>query len=94
MGGRIFDLLDAAEGKDVEIYRLPGCGKVRRNDVLVFNFPYHHRWDSIGMDLMVYYVKRCIGLPKDTIPSVMVIIEYQGYLTRWDTSLPNGVWRG
>lgn len=67
MGGRIFDLLDAAEGKEVEIRRLPGCGKVKRNDVLVFNFPHHHRWDSISMDLMVYYVKRCIGLPGDTL---------------------------
>ena len=67
MGGRIFDLPDAAEGKEVEIRRLPGFGKVERNDVLVFNFPHHHRWDSIGMDLMVYYVKRCIGLPGDTV---------------------------
>lgn len=67
MGGRIFDLLDAAEGKEVEINRLLGWGKVKRNDVLVFNFPHHHRWDSISMDLMVYYVKRCIGLPGDTV---------------------------
>lgn len=67
MGARIFDLLDAAEGKEVKIHRLPGFGKVERNDVLVFNFPHHHRWDSIGMDLMVYYVKRCIGLPGDTV---------------------------
>lgn len=67
MGARIFDLLDAAEGKEVKIHRLPGWGKVERNDVLVFNFPHHHRWDSIGMDLMVYYVKRCIALPGDTM---------------------------
>ena len=67
MGARIFDLLDAAEGKEVEIRRLPGWGKLKRNDVLVFNFPHHHRWDSIGMDLMVYYVKRCIGIPGDTV---------------------------
>lgn len=67
MGGRVFDLLDAAEGKEVEIHRLPGWGKVKRNDVLVFNFPHRHRWDSISMDLMVYYVKRCIGLPGDTV---------------------------
>ena len=67
MGARIFDLLDAAEGKEVKIHRLPGWGKLKRNDVLVFNFPHHHRWDSIGMDLMVYYVKRCIGIPGDTV---------------------------
>ena len=67
MGARIFDLLDAAEGKEVKIHRLPGWSKLKRNDVLVFNFPHHHRWDSISMDLMVYYVKRCIGLPSDTV---------------------------
>ena len=67
MGGRLFDLNEAAEGKEVDIHRLPGWGKVKRNDVLVFNYPHSHRWDSISMDLKVYYVKRCIGLPGDTV---------------------------
>ena len=40
MGARIFDIWEAAEEKEVEIYRLPGLGKVKRNDVLVFHFPY------------------------------------------------------
>lgn len=66
MGGRIFNLLDALAGKEVNISRLPSLGKVERNDVLVFNFPYPERWDSIGLDLMKYYVKRCIALPGDT----------------------------
>ena len=67
MGARLFDVWDAAEGKEVGIHRLPGLGKIKRNDVVVFNFPHHHRWDSISMDLMTYYVKRCIGLPGDTV---------------------------
>lgn len=67
MGARIFDVFDAAENKEVKIRRLPGVDKIRRNDVVVFNFPHHHRWDSIGMDLGVYYVKRCIGLPGDSV---------------------------
>jgi signal peptidase I len=49
----------------VEISRLPGLEEIERNDVIVFNFPHRHRWDSIGMDIMAYYVKRCVALPGD-----------------------------
>ena len=58
MGGRIFDIWDASEKKDVKIFRLSGLGKVKRNDILVFNFPYSGRWDSLGLNLKTYYVKR------------------------------------
>ncbi|MBS6237793.1 MAG: signal peptidase I [Bacteroides sp.] len=66
MGGRIFNIWDAIDGKEVKISRLPALGKIKRNDVLVFNFPYPARWDSIGLNLMSYYVKRCVALPGDT----------------------------
>ena len=67
MGARIFVIWDAAEEKEVEIHRLPGLGKVKRNDVLVFHYPYPHRNDSLSMHLLKYYVKRCIALPGDTM---------------------------
>ena len=67
MGARIFDIWEAAEEKEVEIHRLPGLGKVKRNDVLVFHFPYPHKNDSLSMHLLKYYVKRCIALPGDTM---------------------------
>ena len=64
MGGRLFNVWDALEGKDVHISRLPGLGKIKRNDVIVFNFPYSkQRWDSVAFDVMKYYVKRCVALP-------------------------------
>lgn len=67
MGGRLFNIWDALEDKEVNISRLPGLSKVRRNDVLVFNFPYlEQRWDSIAFRVMKYYVKRCVALPGDT----------------------------
>lgn len=66
MGGRIFDIWDASEKKDVKISRLPGFGKMKRNDILVFNFPYPGRWDSLGLNLKTYYVKRCVAVPGDT----------------------------
>ena len=67
MGARIFNIWEAAEEKEVEIYRLPGLGKVKRNDVLVFHYPYPHKNDSLSMHLLKYYVKRCIALPGDTM---------------------------
>ena len=67
MGARIFNIWDAAEEKEAEIYRLPGTGKVKRNDVLVFHYPYPHKNDSLSMHLLKYYVKRCIALPGDTM---------------------------
>ena len=67
MGGRLFNVWDALGDKEVDIYRLPGLGKVKRNDVLVFNFSYlEQRWDSIAFRVMKYYVKRCVALPGDT----------------------------
>lgn len=67
-GARLFNVFDALDNKDVNIYRMPGWGDFKRNDILVFNFPYEEfRWDSIRIDVMQYYVKRCIALPGDTL---------------------------
>ena len=67
MGARIFDLWDAIDGKPININRLPGLRNVKRKDVLVFNYPYPIREDSLSMDIMKYYVKRCIALSGDTL---------------------------
>lgn len=67
-GARLFDVYDALEGKEIDIRRVPGWRKFKRNDVLVFNFPYAPgRWDSIAFDVMKYYVKRCVAVPGDTL---------------------------
>jgi len=66
-GARLFDVFDAVDGKEVEIRRVPGWRKFKRNDVLVFNFPYPEGRDSIALDIMMYYVKRCIAVPGDTL---------------------------
>ena len=53
------------DGK-VKTKRFKGIRKVRRNDVLVFNFPYSDEQDKIDMDLNLLYLKRCVALPGDT----------------------------
>ena len=67
IGARLFDFFSLLGGEDVEIFRIPGISTIKRNDVLVFNYPYYYGIDKIKMQLEKYYVKRCIGLPKDTI---------------------------
>lgn len=44
--------------------RLPGFSEVKRNDVLVFNFPLEYHFP---VDHRTEYVKRAIGLPGDTL---------------------------
>jgi signal peptidase I len=53
------------EGEKPDITRLSGFRKISRNDVLVFNLPY--QGDFTQPDLNVYYTKRCIALPGDTL---------------------------
>ena len=66
-GARLFDLFDALEGKKVKIRRTPGYTHVKHNDVVVFHIPHPHGWDKIEMDMFKCYIKRCIGLPGDTL---------------------------
>ena len=53
-GPRIFSLGDARQHKPLHIDRLKGFSEFQRNEVLVFNFPYPERWDSVGFNLMLY----------------------------------------
>lgn len=45
-------------------YRLPGFTTVQHNDIVVFNYPME---DDRPVDKQTHYIKRCIGLPGDTI---------------------------
>jgi signal peptidase I len=69
-GARLFNLFKSIAGKQVEIYRMPGLGELKRNDVVVFNYPYPKKGNRIEMDIMLYYVKRCVALPGDTFSIV------------------------
>lgn len=51
-GARLFNVFIAAEGRQVNIQRLPGMGDVQRNDVVVFNYPCPQKWKKIEMDIM------------------------------------------
>lgn len=66
-GPRLFNLFATLNEEQVDIYRPVGIRKIRHNDVVVFNFLHPNTWDKIEMHILKYYIKRCIGLPGDTI---------------------------
>ena len=67
IGPRIFNLFASMRNEQTEIYRIPGFKKIKRNDILVFNFPHPNSWDKIEMHILKYYIKRCVGIPGDTL---------------------------
>lgn len=81
-GARLFNLNAAAGHKPFKMFRMWGWNKIKVGDVAVFNYPYPQTRDSIGFDLMTYYVKRCMGTPGDTVEIVEGYYRING-----DTSL-------
>ncbi|GHV27862.1 signal peptidase I [Bacteroidia bacterium] len=65
LGARVYKNFDFQKGGKVETKRLWGWRKVKRNDVLVFNFPYNNDWTTMDFNLNTFYVKRCVALPGD-----------------------------
>lgn len=84
-GARLFDLFDAMEGKEVNIKRVKGYSRVKNNDVVVFHFPHPNTWDKIEMNMSKYFIKRCIGIPGDTLQIINGL-----YVINSDTSKSYG----
>lgn len=78
-GARLFNIFASSKGEQVQIYRLLGIRKTKRNDVIVFNIPYPLGSEQIEMDITQYYIKRCIGLPRDTVRIINGIYTVSGY---------------
>lgn len=70
MGARLFSLKDAAAHRPFKVHRTWGRSRLKVGEVAVFNYPYPQTRDSIGFDLMQYYVKRCMGTPGDSLQIV------------------------
>lgn len=58
-------LFGTGDKKDAK--RIRGIGSIKRNDIIVFNFPFRKGNTRIDIDYNNFYVKRCIGLPGDTV---------------------------
>lgn len=66
-GARLYDIFEVAARKRVNIYRVPGYQKVKRNDIVVFNIPYPNTKEKIEMRINKFFIKRCVALPGDTL---------------------------
>ncbi|MFI5220157.1 MAG: signal peptidase I [Bacteroidia bacterium] len=56
-------------------HRLPGFGKVKNNDCVVFNYPME---DDRPIDKQTHYIKRCIGIPGDTLKIIDGLVYING----------------
>lgn len=54
-------------------YRLPGFTSIKQNDVVVFNYPPELEYPT---DLKTNYIKRCVGLPGDSLK----VVDTQVYI--------------
>lgn len=81
IGPRVFNLFASMRNEQTQIYRVPGFKKIKRNDILVFNFPHPNNWDKIEMHILKYYIKRCIGLPGDTLSIRNGFFQVEGIQT-------------
>lgn len=69
-------------------YRLPGFSKIKHGDVVVFNVPGveennfeepdERKWSDHPVDLKSNYVKRCVGLPGDTLSILDGVVYTNG----------------
>ena len=55
--------------------RLTGFGLIERNDVVVFNYPME---DFRPVDKRENYIKRCVGIPGDTLRIVNAVVYING----------------
>lgn len=66
-GSRIANPWAALKGAEAQTKERINPLKINHNEVIVFNFPFTSSWQRIRMNLNTYYVKRCIGIPGDTV---------------------------
>lgn len=64
-------------------FRLPGFSSVDNNDVVVFNYPNEYPGNPRGeaqypVDLRTNYIKRCIGIPGDSLKIVNKVVYVNG----------------
>ena len=62
----IFGIKSYTEAVKLPYMRLPGFSKIKRNNIVVFNYPTDHTL-GFPVDKRTNYVKRCVGMPGDNL---------------------------
>ena len=65
LGPRVYENFGFLNGEKTKMKRIRGLSNVKRNDVLVFDFPYSTP-DKIRQGGNLFYVKRCVAISGDT----------------------------
>ena len=66
VGARVYSDFDFdPKGGELRSWRLRGMRQMKRNDIVVFNFPHHD--GRINFIINNVYAKRCVALPGDTL---------------------------
>ena len=66
VGARLYSDFDFdPKGGELRSWRVRGMRQMKRNDIVVFNFPHHE--GRINFIINNVYAKRCVALPGDTI---------------------------
>lgn len=68
----------AAEKPDIRRWRYRGYRPLQRGDIIVFNYPYARGWGRIAFDFNTLFVKRCVGLPGDSVYAERGVIRVRG----------------
>ena len=67
-GARIYNDIDSVNNSNLQSWRTRGIRKVRRNDIVIFNYPINKK--KIAFKINYVYAKRCVALPGDSISGV------------------------
>jgi len=79
IGGKAY-----SEALKLPFYRLPGFQNIKNNDIVVFNYPYElitQNSFAHPTDKKTNYIKRCIGIPGDTLKIVNGKVYINGKAT-------------
>lgn len=66
-GSRILKPLKLLRHKKIEYFRIKGFNQIKKNDIIIFNKPVLYNKGTNGYFFGEPLVKRCIGLPGDTV---------------------------
>lgn len=61
-------IIDDGKSQDErkQVHRLKGIRPIRKNDVVVFNYPYSENKKKMLLSNKLFFCKRCVALPGDT----------------------------
>ncbi|MDD4820098.1 MAG: signal peptidase I [Flavobacteriales bacterium] len=77
-----FHVKSYIKGIDIPYFRLPALRSIKRNDIVVFNWPTDDPSDK-PIDKKANYIKRCVGVAGDTIEIIEGNLFVNGAQQQW-----------